>query len=41
MDKSATVIIESKYYDKEIASAYFSSVKYGAGFSKTFEPNSY
>ncbi|MFT4222786.1 hypothetical protein [Dysgonomonas sp.] len=38
MDESASIAIESKYYEKEIAFTYFSSTKNGAGFYKIFKP---
>lgn len=38
MDGNASIIIESKYYEKEIATTYFSSTKNGAGFYKIFKP---
>lgn len=38
MDGNASIIIESKYYEREIASAYFASTKNGAGFYKIFKP---
>ncbi|MBB4035459.1 hypothetical protein GGR21_001352 [Dysgonomonas hofstadii] len=37
MNGSATIVIESKYYEGQIASTCFSSTKNGAGFHKTFK----
>lgn len=38
MDGSATIVIESEYYQREIAINCFSTTKNGAGFYNVFKP---